>query len=115
MTTNDTLAERGGAGERLMGPMGQKLMETLGNLSETDLERIERMLNGGFQNDLLRRGDITDGIRVLRFGAAGNVHYQQALTDLSRIVSKLTIRGELPDERAGTGEQGQQAEQGDKP
>lgn len=77
-----------------MGPAGEKLMQTMAAMTDDEMDQIERMMNGEFENDLLRRGDVSDAIRSLRINHAGDRPYQQALTDLSRMMSKLKTRGE---------------------
>jgi hypothetical protein len=77
-----------------MKTMFERMAETIGNMSDEDMAKVERMLTGDFENDLLRRGDITEALRSLRCARAGDLPYQQALTDLARLMSNFTTHGE---------------------
>ncbi|EJU15154.1 hypothetical protein LH128_00185 [Sphingomonas sp. LH128] len=77
-----------------MTTMLERMYETIANMSDEDLALIDRMMDGGFENDLVRRGDISAAVRALRVEHAGDRHYQHALTDLTRKINHLTVHGE---------------------
>jgi hypothetical protein len=66
----------------------------LRNITDEQRASIRRELNGEADRDLLRRGSIRDVIRALRTDPVKSLEYQQALSDVSRAISKLEGVGE---------------------